>query len=279
MLSQGWIPGSILGATGANSNPDAHFSYTRIKRREGNSGLGRSNQSSYDEGHSLDAFQEILGRLNGKPEVKCAAATIKSRDLKTVNYLESRWRVLKFVSGGLLTEDKSKDAVKPSQIMPSSHVTQVVTTSDALFDEEVDTGINGLYKQESMNSESPDAREVQESQDTAMPVSAHLAASERCNKRRESEAGEPKKRKKRKRAIDNPPEFEQLQQSLPEEALAKPSNTAMDGQTTPVIRSSLSSRHAVRIRYIRHKKMAMMDRNALNEVCFIFCITDRTQDY
>ena len=267
MLSQGWIPGSILGATSINGNTEANFSYMRIKRNEGNRGLGSSHQSQYDESHCLDAFQEVLGRLNGRPEVKCAAATVKSRDLKTVNYVESRWRVLKFVSGGLLAGNKSNDVVKLSPKTLSSSVTEVVTTSDVLANEQVDAGINKIHQRISTVSESPGPCESQEPHDNDVLKYAHLAASESRGKRRESEAREQKKSRKRKRTVNNPADFEELQQSLPEEALTKPPAPAVEVQAPAVVRSSLSSRHAVRIRNIRHKKMVMKDMRALNEVC------------
>ena len=275
MQSQGWIPGSTLGATSANSNNDAGFSYMKIKRTEGKHGLGSSPQSLYDDSHYVDAFQEILGRLNGRPDVKCAAATTKSRDLQTVNYVESRWRVLKFVSGGLLTEDKSKDISKQPQKTPSSPITQSITTCNVPAHGEPDAGIDGLDRRESIKSESHNPCESREFYQTVISRSANSAYSESHNKRRKLEAGEPKKSKKRKRAIDKAPDLEQSQQPFfKEEALAKPLAAVVESQTAPVVRSSLSSRHAVRIRYIRHKRMVTKDKKGLNEVCPIFCISN-----
>lgn len=278
MQSHGWIPGSILGAASTNSNTDADFSYMRIKRREGNSGLGSSHQSQYEESHCLDAFQEILGRLNGRPEAKCAAVTTQSRDLKTANYVESRWRVLKFVSGGLLSKDKSEDVVNQPKKLPFSPVTQSVTSCDVPLDQELEAEVDGIRQQESMRSESSHLCESQDPLQIVVPRSTHLASSKRHKKRRKSEAGEQKKRKKRKEAIKKPPKLQQSQHSLPEEALAKPLALIGASQNAPIVQSSLSSRHAVRIRYIKHKKMVMKDRKALNEVCPIFRIRNQTQD-
>lgn len=275
MQSQGWIPGSTLGATSANSNNDAGFSYMGIKRMEGKHGVGSSPQGLYDDSHHLDAFQEILGRLNGRPEVKCAAAITKSRDLQTVNYVESRWRVLKFVSGGLLTQDKSKDVSKQHQKPSSSPITQTITTCDVSA-HEPDTRLDGLDRQDSMKSESLGICESREPDQTVMSRSANSASSESHDKRRKLETREPKKSKKRKRDIDNAPDLEQSQQPLSkEEAPAKPLVAVVESQTAPVVRSSLSSRHAVRMRYIRQKRMVMKDRKALNEVCPIFCVSNR----
>lgn len=274
MQSQGWIPGSILGATSANSNAGAHshFSYTGIKRRNGNSGLGRSTQNNYDESHALDAFQEVLGRLNGRPEVRCAAATTQSRDLKTVSFLEGRWPILKFVSGGLLTDYKSKDLKEQPQKPPSSPIAQVVTTSDVPADEEVDARMNEIHQRKSVKSQSSDFQE-------SLPRSSRSAASDNREIRGDAEAGGIKKRKKRKRAIEKPSNDEIVQQSQAEETIEEHLAPAVEDQTTPEAGNSLSSRHAVRMRYIRHKKMAMMDRKALNEVSPIFRIRNRTQDY
>ena len=275
MLSQGWIPGSTLGATSANSNIDTGFSYTKIKRTEGKSGLGSSYQSQFDDSHCLDALQEIFGRLNGRPEVKCAAATTKSRDVKTVDYVESRWRVLKFVSGGLLAGDQSEDVLVQPQKTSSSSVTQSMTTCDVPADEDSNAGIDGIGEQECMKSESHDPHENRDPHQKFMSRLADSISSKSHDRKRKSEAGEPKKRKKKRRAITNTSDLKQLPQSLPEEeALAELPASTVESQTPPVKRSSLSSRHAVRIRYIRHKKMVMKDCKALNEVCLIVCISN-----
>lgn len=273
MQSQGWIPGSNLGATSANSNTNNDFSYTKIKRTEGRNGLGSSYQSQFDDSHCLDALQEIFGRLNGRPEAKCAAATTKSRDLKTVDYVESRWRVLKFVSGGLLSGDQSEDVLMEPEKVSSSSVTQSMTTCDVPADEELDAVLDGIGQQESMKSESHIPCENRESHQKNMSRSADSASSRSHGRKRKSKAGEPKKRKKKKQAIPNTSDLEPVQQSLlEEEVLAEPPASTAESQTTPVERSSLSSRHAVRMRYIRHKKMVMKDSKALNEVCSIVCM-------
>lgn len=270
MQSQGWIPGSTLGATSANSNSDTGFPYTKIKKAEGKCGVGSSHQSQYDDSHCLDALQEIFGRLNGKPGAKCAAATTVSRELKTVDYVESRWRVLKFVSGGLLVGAKPEEYSERRKKTSSPPVTQSMTTCDASADERSDIGIDRMNEQESMESESHSPCESREYHQKSMSRSANLASSKSHDRKRKSEAGEPTNRKKKKRAKNKTSDLKQSKRSSSEETLlAEPPTPTVESQTTPVKRSSLSSRHAVRIRYIKHKKMVMKDIKALNEVCSI----------
>lgn len=303
MLSQGWIPGSILGASNplsADVNTKTTSCYPRTTRRDDNCGLGGSRRGDHDDSRctGLDVFQGILGRLNGRVEANCEAAKFTSEDLKTVNYLESRWQVLKFVSGGVLSGDKLEDFAKQPDQTPSSPIAQVVTTSDNLVNQELEDTIRGIYHAEtsnatelrnskrpktkktaleysdssakrqlgSMKQHSPDLPESQvtcksvelrpqQSEDSGYLSKTRVAASER------------KKRKKMRRMMDTPQEGEQPSHPSFKEGLEMPLPLAAESQTPSVVRGALASRHVVRARYIRQKKMAMMDTKALNEVC------------
>ena len=55
----------------------------------------------------LDAFQSLLGRLNGKSEAENIRAQSARQDVRRVTYVEQRWGPMRFVKGGLLAQTKS----------------------------------------------------------------------------------------------------------------------------------------------------------------------------
>jgi Pin2-interacting protein X1 len=102
MQSQGWVAGQGLGAAnrvGFNSYDNAKL---KVSFKDDNLGLGASLKSRDVEASrtGLDAFQGLLGRLNGKGEE--VEKKIEDRRLKV--YAAGRWGGMVFVSGGLLKQ-------------------------------------------------------------------------------------------------------------------------------------------------------------------------------
>lgn len=116
MASQGWTPGTLLGASDA---PHAEFhtaanaSYIRVVLKDDNLGIGAKRGSGLSEGEctGLDVFQSLLGRLNGNEEE--VERERKSReDLKRAIYTERKWGSIRFVKGGLLIGDKIQKLIE-----------------------------------------------------------------------------------------------------------------------------------------------------------------------
>ena len=111
MASQGWKPGEYLGAKDA---PHAEFhtaanaSHIRVMIKDDNLGLGAKIGSGVGHGEctGLDAFKNLLGRLNGKDEDEIAKEQKSREDLKRAIYTERRWGSIRFVQGGFLVGDK-----------------------------------------------------------------------------------------------------------------------------------------------------------------------------
>ena len=111
MASQGWKPGEYLGAKDA---PHAEFhtaanaSHIRVMIRDDNLGLGAKIGSGVGHGEctGLDAFKNLLGRLNGKDEEEIEKEQKSREDLKRAIYTERRWGSIRFVQGGFLVGDK-----------------------------------------------------------------------------------------------------------------------------------------------------------------------------
>jgi len=116
MSAQGWQPGEYLGAK--NANHAAHYtaanaSHIRVTVREENLGLGAKIGSGVGAGEctGLDAFKDILGRLNGKDEADIAKEQKSREDLKRAIYTERKWGSLRFVPGGFLIGDKIENLI------------------------------------------------------------------------------------------------------------------------------------------------------------------------
>lgn len=94
----------------ARLHTEANASHIRVALKDDNLGLGAKRASGQVEGQctGLDAFQGLLGRLNGKPEVDLEKEQKSRDDQKRAIYTENRWGSIRFVSGGLLVGDTIK---------------------------------------------------------------------------------------------------------------------------------------------------------------------------
>lgn len=111
MTSQGWQPGQYLGARDAahaEFHTAANASHIRVSIKDDNLGLGAKIGSGVGHGEctGLDAFKNLLGRLNGKDEDELAKEQKARDDLRTAVYSERKWGSTRFVSGGFLIGDK-----------------------------------------------------------------------------------------------------------------------------------------------------------------------------
>jgi Pin2-interacting protein X1 len=111
MTSQGWQPGDYLGAKNAahaEFHTAANASHIRVSIKDDNLGLGAKIGSGVGHGEctGLDAFKNLLGRLNGKDEEELEREQKSREDLKRAIYTERRWGSIRFVPGGFLIGDK-----------------------------------------------------------------------------------------------------------------------------------------------------------------------------
>jgi Pin2-interacting protein X1 len=111
MTSQGWQPGDYLGAKNAahaESYTAANASHIRVSIKDDNLGLGAKIGSGVGHGEctGLDAFTNLLGRLNGKDEDELEREQKSREDLKRAIYTERKWGSVRFVPGGFLIGDK-----------------------------------------------------------------------------------------------------------------------------------------------------------------------------
>lgn len=124
LQSHGWMPGDLLGASGA-SYSDLHSaasaSHIRITLKENNLGLGAKHEAARDSSEitGLDVFQDLLGRLNGRTTTDLTKHPLRRSSLRSSAYIDQRWGNLDFVSGGLLVGAESRDPAKGERDAPS----------------------------------------------------------------------------------------------------------------------------------------------------------------
>ncbi|KAK4984598.1 telomerase inhibitor [Elasticomyces elasticus] len=128
LASQGWKPGSHLGAK--NAAQASHYtaassSHVRVLLKDDNLGLGAQRGKSNADTFGLSTFSGILGRLNGKSEVQVQKEQAVQRDVQLASYHGQRWGRMNFVSGGFLVGDR----VQPPSALPTQPMAQDATSA------------------------------------------------------------------------------------------------------------------------------------------------------
>lgn len=113
MTKHGWKEGQSLG-----NRSSAHVGLNDVDRlaaarvgvlfKDDNLGLGAKRKSKDLEGQrtGLDAFQGLLGRLNGKTDQELEKEEKKIEDRKLEMYAKGRWGGMVFIKGGTLVGDR-----------------------------------------------------------------------------------------------------------------------------------------------------------------------------
>ncbi|KAL4946907.1 hypothetical protein BDV06DRAFT_181865 [Aspergillus oleicola] len=257
LSSQGWTPGSFLGARNA-AHADmftaASASHIRVIVKDDTLGLGaRSKRDPLDEPTGLDAFKGLLGRLNGKSDTELQADQKKRDDVKLARYAATKWQAVRFISGGLLAQEK--DESNKAQTLPAAK--ESTRSSD-----------NNTNGSKFVNSIDTDQSESSKTQDEKHKNKIKKEKKEKKEKKTKKEKKE-KREKKRKRAEHQ----EDLDDSSKEQSPGHDANASKeidrstsDSGTSAKTRQPLG-RNMIRGRYIAQKRKAVMDEKSLNEVC------------
>ncbi|KAK4157868.1 hypothetical protein C8A00DRAFT_39871 [Chaetomidium leptoderma] len=111
LRAQGWQPGEYLGAKDAPHaewHTEANTTHIKVVLKDDTLGLG-AKRNNGDECTGLDAFQHLLGRLNGKTDETLETERKTREDFKTSVYIERKFGTIRFVKGGWLVGDQVKD--------------------------------------------------------------------------------------------------------------------------------------------------------------------------
>lgn len=237
-------------------------------------------------------FQDVLGRLNGKSETQLVTDRKLRIQLRGSNFVEQRWGRLRFVNGGFLVGDElqalSKDSStivsheKPSKI--KDHAISTLPKGDEQArsstlkpkkrkEPRCDIAVKkdnfgGLEVTQQRESQSPpQSRDLAESKQDKAQRKAEKAARKlkRQIKRHKKHALEAQDRAAHNIPLPGTVNSEPVGKvGATKESTAKElKGSSTEVKTIPVIGGS---RQAVRQRYIKQKKLSMMDSKALNEV-------------
>ncbi|KAL2161614.1 hypothetical protein VTH06DRAFT_8176 [Thermothelomyces fergusii] len=113
LRAQGWQPGEYLGARDAPHaewHTEANATHIRVTLKDDTLGLG-AKRNNGDECTGLGAFQDLLGRLNGKSEETLETERKAREEVKLNLYMATKFGPMRFVKGGWLVGDQVKEAL------------------------------------------------------------------------------------------------------------------------------------------------------------------------
>jgi Pin2-interacting protein X1 len=287
MQAQGWQPGDFLGAKDANHAEHytaANASHIRVLVKSDNLGLGAKIGSGVGHGEctGLDAFKDLLGRLNGKEEDEIENERKSREDLKRAIYSERKWGSQRFVKGGFLVGDKILDLIEgEAKRVRKLEGGDEDSESSSSEEEVVVEKIKKSKKRKQEVDEVPEVfavkvkkskKERRREAESGKESAADDASDESEKKRRKKERREKRERKELKRVLKaSKIETEKKSKKDKRKALddipkavgsSTPSTAVNSGRSTPM----MQGRHAVRSRNIAQKRLASMDVASINQV-------------
>ena len=248
----------------------------------------------------LDAFQGLLGRLNGKHDDELEKEQRTRDDLRRAVYTESRWGALRFVSGGFLVGDKIEEIAgdratgslegKGVKTQDNTHAHDAgsksgnASSKSAQEEKPVKKPKKSKKRRESTfeDVQAEDQHSV-EPIDEASHKAPRIANPEKTpgdvpgdlseNDRREIRRAEKAQRKMARHVRREEKRLRRLDITLSGSVMHEVIDAGKEVVPVDLVEPEVSSRtasigrHNVRSRYVQQKKMALMDPKALNEVC------------
>lgn len=190
LRAHGWAPGDYLGAKDTAyvaSHTEASLSHIRVVLKEDNLGLG-AKRNNGDQCTGLDAFQNLLGRLNGKTEEVLEVEREARATVKRNLYVERKYGVMRFVQGGWLVGDQETDSLEQSK--PST----TETSMDVSEASDTDVEMPDQPTQDSKKRKADDTAERKKSKKRRSEDDSG-AETEKEKRKREKKAKKSKKRK------------------------------------------------------------------------------------
>ncbi|GKZ27463.1 telomerase inhibitor [Aspergillus brasiliensis] len=257
LSSQGWTPGSFLGARNAahaEMFTAASASHIKVILKDDTLGLGaRPKRDPLNEPTGLDAFKGLLGRLNGKSDADLQVEQQKRDNAKLARYAATKWQAVTFISGGLLAQEK----ITPIVIKETPSVDQNKQ------EDEPSAALPGPDKDRASSDGVQESDNVGGSSDKSI----------KKKKKSSSKSHREKKDKKRKHTEG----FESTDSSnankkSPEEkreANGDDEGSSSTASKAPSRERRPMGRHVFRGRHIAQKKAALMDEKSLNEIFMV----------
>ncbi|RAO74342.1 uncharacterized protein BHQ10_010354 [Talaromyces amestolkiae] len=301
MTSQGWTPGSYLGARNANhfdTFTAASASHIRVTLKDDTLGLGaRAPTLGNDKVAAIDAFQGLLGRLNGKSDVQLEQEQRKRDDTRLAVYASQKWQAVTFISGGFLVQEKPDDALKPKTIKERGSPNDVIVADQTSSDESGDNSADadsalieneGSILQSEKASKDTDEKDIKEKRKKKNETEAKKDQSnkkvkkkkvekERREKKEKREKREKKREKEEKKKGKKGSSKKRRRTEKDVESESSDSSSSDEEVNKKTIQQDIISsqaprpnwRHAIRGRHIQQKRMAIMDERSLGEIFMI----------
>ena len=264
-----------MNAPHAHLYSDASASHIRIALKDDNLGVGAKYGSGQAAGEStgLDAFQGLLGRLNGKTNTDLEKEQKSRDDLKRATYTERRWGVLRFVSGGTLIGDRIKelaDGEKSRLVDLTNQPTSVEKSKQPALTLESISSYPIIEATRPHPTVQGREEKVVEEMDRP-DISIRLSDKARRKAEKLERKLDRRKRKEARRVSRSQPvqsgsssnitPTQQINSLDPEKDSSSDCPSAVSIGVVPAV-----GRHIIRQRYIKQKKLATTDPKALNEV-------------
>ena len=211
----------------------------------------------------LDAFKGLLGRLNGKSDTQLEAEQQKRDDAKLARYAATKWQTVRFISGGLLVQEKDNATASPASQALRVDFPRKTSSHESE---------NGMFKMEPMDSDS-------QQEGCATTKEEGKKKKKKKSKKREeldmssrkSREKKPEKRQKKRKISDCDGLDAETADKTSTKVLVAVANDkgtcllASNGPSTSRERQPMGRRF-FRSRHIEQKKRALMDDKSLNEV-------------
>ncbi|KAI1111336.1 hypothetical protein F5Y14DRAFT_443331 [Nemania sp. NC0429] len=162
LRAQGWEPGKFLGSQNtahAQLHSAASLAPIKVNLKDDTLGLGaKIIQKQSDECTGLDAFKDLLGRLNGKSEETLDTERQMRSEIKTHLVVERKYGPMRFVSGGLLVGDHMKMA----ELVDSKLVSTPIKSESAPGVTEIESAKKEKREKKDRKSKKRKANEAEE---------------------------------------------------------------------------------------------------------------------
>lgn len=250
--------------------------------KDNNLGLGAKNGAHGDDSFTtgLDGLQNLLGRLNGKNEEALEKEHRSRADSRRTIYSERRWGFGNFISGGYLIGDRNHlenaENCKTSDPAPETcdMIARSGMTSRGSEKEKVKSkrrskkepsrNSNGMAPRLRSTASSSEER-VMDKKDVRHTKRSRVADGHTLELQKRIQKQERKAQRRAHKAEKLAAEPLKHEGPRPPDLLPPPNKSK---KQEPAVETA-SARHAVRQRFIQHKKMSLMDQRALNEILMI----------
>lgn len=253
MSAQGWTPGNRLGAKDAahaEHLTSASISHIKVTIKDDNLGLGaRVGREGQPTG--LDAFKGLLGRLNGKSDAELQVEQRKRDDVQLARYVALKFQEVRFVRGGLLTQEKLQRLPETPKEEQANKKTETISSDD-----NTESATEKSSKSKSKSKSSKKSSKKSRSQSDEADSSSSDKKKKKKSKKRKAEEDDDESETTTKRRASTPEDKPSSESKPP-----VPTVPAVSlGERRPIGRQVFRGRH------IAQKKRALMDDKSLNEV-------------